>query len=189
MNGLQLLPSLQPTLLERPTLNMVRSQRVFCCDDKDLPGVFRGPTMRDLFRLCKEARAFIGTDNRVFVTRKNIMPPVGLKRVAVEELFLSMELPEVKVAICDFLVNEALPVMKQEEAEALSLDFLIQLERILGLEVVEGAQSRFNFRTLRHRVCTRKLSLKECNEVQNAWPEYMNLLAVFQEYNRLEHIV
>lgn len=189
MNGLHLLPSLQPTLLERPNLSMVRSQRVFCCDSKDLPSTFRAATMRDLFKLCKEARAFIGPDSRVFVTSKNIMPPVGLKRVAVQELFLSMELPEVKVAVCDFLINEVFPVMKQEEAEALSLDFLIQLERILGLEVEQATQSRFNFRTLRHRICTRELSAKECDDVHYAWPEYADLLVSFQSYDRLERIV
>ena len=55
--------------------------------------------MRDVFKLVRDARAFIGDGNVVFVTRKKVTVPKGLKRVPVEELLMSIEMTEVRAAV------------------------------------------------------------------------------------------
>ena len=65
MADLRLLPtlhSIRPSI-ESPTLNMVRSQRLYSCSEADVPQTIGPAAMRDLFKLVRDARAFIGEGN------------------------------------------------------------------------------------------------------------------------------
>lgn len=169
-----------------PSLNMVRSQRLYTCSPLDVAGPLGPDSMRDIFKLVRDARAYIGEANQVFVTKKKITVPRGLKRVPVQELLVSMEMPEVRMAISEYLLNEVFPQLGPDEATEWSLDFLIELDPLLSIPL-ENAYGEiltsYNFRTLKHRICTRRLSRLECSKIMERTPGYSTLLKLFQDYH------
>ena len=183
MPGLHLLPTMHSVATAAvPTLNMVKSQRLYCCSEKEIPHSVSPATMRDIFLLVNDARAFIGEGNLVFVTKKRIVVPAGLKRVPVDQLLISFEVPEVKIGFCDFLLNEVFPCVSKEEVEKWHLDFLVDLDRILSIPMEnEFGETGYNFRTLRNRVCTKYMTGPECEKVLKAVPEISTLIRIFQD--------
>lgn len=183
---LHLLPTLRSVSAESPTLNMVRAQRLYSCSEEDIPQTVSPAAMRDVFELVSgDVRAFIGKGNTIFVTRKKIAVPLGLKRVPVEELLLSIDMPEVRLAVCDFILNEVLPQVAPDQPPRWSLDFLIEFDRILSIPIENAfgdVLSSYNHRTLKHRLCTRALSAADCERVAARLPQYAPILAMFQDY-------
>ena len=194
MSGLQLLPTLHSihSSIESPTLNMVRSQRLYSCSEADLPQTIGPTAMRDLFKLVRDARAFIGEGNAVFVTRKKVTVPKGLKRVPVEELLMSIEMPEVRTAVCEFVLNEVLPQLAPDEASLLSIDFLMELDRLLSIPLENAfgeIMTSYNFRSLKHRLCTTRVPQTDCERIAARLPHYTSILALFQDYNVFNSLV
>lgn len=169
-----------------PSLNMVRSQRLYTCSAADINGRLGPCSMRDIFSLVRSARAYIGENNQVFITKKKIIVPRGLKRVPVEELLISIDMIEVRTALCDFLLNEIFPHLSPDEATEWSLDFLIEMDPLLSIPL-ENAYGEiltsYNFRTLKHRICTKQLSRSDCSKIMDKTSGYLNILRIFQDHH------
>ena len=170
-----------------PTLDMVRSMRLYACQDEDVPSKKLAPAaMRDLYKTVMERKAvvFISKEN-VFVTAKEVSTPQDMKKVAAEDVFPSFEMPMVRRALCDFILNEVLPVMSPCDATKLSLDFLVEFDRILNVPINNQhgvLMKTYNFRNLRHRLCTKLLTATEVAYVRNRLPKYTPLLDLFPDF-------
>lgn len=170
---------------ERPSLAMVRGARVLKAEGM-LPAELYPATMRDVFRTMVEFNVccFIN-ENDVFVTMKTVIEPQGMKRVDITDLAPSMQLPVVRDEICTFFLNELLPVVQPEDVAKWSLEFLIDFDKVLSLKIsstVRLGMKNHNFRTLKHRIMTQKLSGDDIALVQNMAPHMNELLALFQNF-------
>lgn len=171
---------------EPPTLAMVRCTRLYGLGPEDVPkGRIDAAAMRDLYQLLVRTptAAFI-SEKEVFVTRKEVVCPRDMKKVAVEELLLSIEVPVVRQGVLEFLLNEVLPYVCPRTTDAWSLEFLLDFDRLLSLPVKNRAgeyAENYNFRNLKHRICASKLSPDQLGMIRQRAPRYVELIKVFQE--------
>lgn len=184
---LSLLPSLMEGFDVCPSMDMVRSTRLYACQEEDIPkGVLCPTSMRTLYSILVEskANAFISKE-KVFVTKKNIARPRDLKQVAVEDLCPSFELRKVRIGICDFLLNEVFPTVCPMSASQWSLEFLVDFDNLLNIPInnqCAEVMRTFNFRSLKHRICMKHLNSSETKYIKTRLPLYAPLLEVFQDF-------
>ena len=170
-----------------PTADMIRSTRLYACTSDDIPAFpVAPPAMRTLFKILTDSRAlaFIEKD-QVLVTAKDVVTPAKMKKVAIEDLFPSFELPMVRKGICDFLLNEHFPAVDPMGAYQWSLEFLVEFDRILNIPVTNRnavMMKNYNFRCLRHRISVKQLKPEDITYIKSTLPKYTPLLDMFQLY-------
>lgn len=172
---------------DEPTLSMVKAARVYAVGKQEIPmGRLCSATMRDLYKILTEelAVAFI-SENDVFITRKDIACPKGMKKVAVEDLALSFDMPVVRIGIANYLLNEVLPCVSPSTACAWSVEFLTDFDTLLSIPIRNKGtkyMETYNFRNLHHRICVRQLDKAQLDVILAGAPHYKSLIEMFQ-YN------
>lgn len=191
------------------TMNMVRSQRLYCWtnpDDWNIP--IHPAALRDLFGIVANHKAhaffvdgfFDGSNEAkqkpfVFLTARSIGPPLGYKRICWSRLGPHMDTSNetgrwIILAAVEFLANEALEEIYYTEVNNLSVQFLATFDDVLRIETSDNRGSNaisrkyltsYNFRTLRHRIMTMPLSASEIDWLrENHAEKTEHLLRLFQ---------
>ena len=170
---------------EKPSISMLRSTRMYGIQNEDIPAAEVTPeALRDLYSLVvgKPCKAFI-SEECVFVTQKNPFCPADMKEVAVDGLFTSYGVEVVRAGLTEYLLNEVIPKVSPCDATRWSFEFLCEFDRLLSIPVKNPGTTfmeTYNFRNLRHRICTKRLTDGEIALVDAAFPQYRDLLNLFQ---------
>lgn len=193
------LATVEECVFDTPSLKMVQSQRLYRVDDEfaayvkriSLPSVVFRDVHARMAQLSPRVyvrehwssnEQFGATD--VFITGKAINTPNQMKRVKWEDVAPYMsQVRKCKrstglfCAVGEYFVNEYFAGLLPED-HTLSVEFLAVFNPLLHL--ANGESHTVNYRTLEHRIMSRKLRDEEIAWVLNNLPEMASRLNLFQ---------
>lgn len=176
----------ETSLGRMPSFTMLKIQRVYAITDEMVPSVLSKETLREMARLMFNENVAVLIERKTgetYITSKKIDQIENCKSVTLDKIFTSLHTPPVIKAFCSFLINEYLPNVRIDAVDKLCTRFLADFDEVLSLRVRSMLSTNANFRTLGHRICTKKLSEEDLEFVLDSdslQSKYRELIEIFQ---------